>query len=97
MDDPSHDGGLEPHGEDVGDDRELEVTHAQMDAAISTGAATPLALASGWLAGYRDAWWVLSEIGWLRITDEATVADINEVAARLAQVAEDTDGQRTRK
>ncbi|HEY6792560.1 MAG TPA: hypothetical protein VI365_35140, partial [Trebonia sp.] len=53
------------------------------------GDATPLTLGGGGLTGYQGAWWVLSEIGWLRITDEATVADIDHVTARLAQVAED--------
>jgi hypothetical protein len=77
----------------TGDDLELKITHARMDAAVSTADATPLAIAGGWLACYQDAWWVQSEIGWLRITDEATAADISHVAARLAQAAEDaSDG-----
>jgi hypothetical protein len=80
-----------PGQRDQANDLGLEVTHAQMDAAVDGGDTVPLALAGGWLAGYRGAWWVLSEIGWLRVTDEATVADINRVAARLAEVAEDAD------
>jgi hypothetical protein len=63
-----------------------------MDAAVSAGDAVPLTLGGGWLTGYQGAWWVLSEIGWLRVTDEATVADIDHVAARLTEVAEDTGG-----
>ena len=63
-----------------------------MDAAVSTADATPLALSGGWLTRYRDAWWVQSEMGWLRITDEATMADIDHVAARLAEIADDADG-----
>jgi hypothetical protein len=63
-----------------------------MDAAVSAGDAIPLTLGGGWLTGYQGAWWVLSEIGWLRITDEATVADTDHVAARLAEVADDAGG-----
>jgi hypothetical protein len=37
-------------------------------------------------------WWVLSEAIWLRITDEATTADISHVATRLAEVVEDPRG-----
>jgi hypothetical protein len=89
---PAEDGGPGPRGEAADDDLGLEITHGQMDAAVSAGDAIPLTLGGGWLTGYRGAWWVLSEIGWLCITDEATVADINHVAARLAEVAEDAGG-----
>jgi hypothetical protein len=89
---PPEDAWSEPRGYAADDDLGLEITHAQMDAAVSAGDATPLTLGGGWLTGYQGAWWVLSEIGWLRITDEATVADIDHVAARLAEVAEDADG-----
>jgi hypothetical protein len=67
-------------------DLPLKITHAQMKAAVGTGEAVPLALSGGWLTRYRDAWWVLSETIWLRITDEATTAEIDHVAARIAEV-----------
>jgi len=81
-----------PCGDVGGDDLALEITHERMDAAVSTGSAVPLELADGWLTGYQSAWWVLSELGWIRITDEETLADIDYVAARLAEVAEDASG-----
>jgi hypothetical protein len=86
------DGGLEPRRAAAEDDLALKMTRAQMDAAVSSGDAIPLALSGDWLTRYRDAWWVQSEIGWLRITDEATAADIDHVAARLAEIADDAGG-----
>ena len=80
-----------PPAEGGGPGARGEVTHAQMDAAVQAGDAIPLGSAGGWLARYRDAWWVLCGLEWLRITDEATIADIDHVAARLAQVAEDAE------
>jgi len=86
----TRDGGSGSRGAAAGDDLTLKITHVEMDAAVSNGEAIPLALSGGWLTHCRDAWWVQSEIGWLRITDEAITADIDHVAARLAEVAEDT-------
>jgi len=85
---PAEGGGPGARGEVTDHDLVLEVTHAQMDAAVQAGDAIPLGSAGGWLARYRDAWWVLCGLEWLRITDEATIADIDHVAARLAQVAQ---------
>ena len=70
----------------------MKITRAQMDAAVSSGDAIPLVLSGGWLTRYRDSWWVQSEIGWLRITDEATTGDIDHVAARLAEITDDAGG-----
>jgi hypothetical protein len=89
---PMEDGGLGPRRAATEDDLALRITRAQMDAAVSAADATPLALSGGWLTRYRDAWWVQSEIGWLRITDEATTADISHVAARLAEITGDAGG-----
>jgi hypothetical protein len=89
---PHGDGGLEPRRTATEDDLALKITRAQMDAAVSAGDAIPLALSGGWLTRYRDAWWVQSEVGWLHITDEATTADIDHVAVRLAEIADDADG-----
>jgi len=49
-------------------------------------------MAGDWLARYQDTWWVRSEISWIRITDERTLADIDHVATRLAEVADDAGG-----
>src|ERR1700733_12346520 len=89
---PMGDGELGPRRAATEDDLALKITRAQMDAAVGTGDATPLAFSGGWLAHYRDAWWVQSEIGWLRITDEATTADIDYVAGRMAEIADDAGG-----
>jgi hypothetical protein len=61
----------------------VRITHAQMNAAYDAGEAVPLAQSVSWLARYQDAWWVVYESGWLRITDELTAADIDDRAARL--------------
>jgi hypothetical protein len=87
------DGGLGPRRGATEDDLALKITRDQMDAAVSTADATPLTLSGGWLTRYRDAWWVQSEIGWIRITDEVTTADIDRVAARLAEIADDAGGR----
>ncbi len=89
---PAQDSRAEPGREAADDEVVLEITHAQMDAAVSTGDAVPLDLAGDWLARYQDAWWVLAEAGWLRVTDQATAADIDHVAARLTEAADDASG-----
>jgi hypothetical protein len=62
----------------------LFLSHADMNAAYHSGDAVPLAITITWLARYCDAWWVIYERGWLRVTDELTSADIDDCAARLA-------------
>ena len=61
----------------------LAVTHAQMNAAYDTGEAVPLAQSCSWLVRYRDAWRVVYEHGWLRVTDTATAEDLDRAASRL--------------
>jgi hypothetical protein len=61
------------------------ITHAEMNAAYDTGAAVPLSHEVSWLTRYLDAWWVVYEGGWLRITDELTAADIDDRAARMTE------------
>jgi hypothetical protein len=61
----------------------LEISHAEMDAAYDRGEAVPLGRAIPWLARYQDSWWVVYEGGWLRVTDESTQADLDQVTARL--------------
>jgi len=61
------------------------MTHAAMNAAFDEGTAALLSAAVAWLARHREAWWVAYEHGWLRITDAATVQDLDQAAARLAQ------------
>ena len=61
------------------------MTHAAMNAAYDNGDAIPLGPAVAWLTRYREAWWVVYEHGWLRITDAATAQDLDQAAGRLAQ------------
>jgi hypothetical protein len=63
----------------------LEISHAEMDAAYRAGRAVSLGRAIPWLARYRDAWWVAYEGGWLRVSDKATEADLDHLAARLTR------------
>jgi hypothetical protein len=71
-------------------DLPLAITHAEMNTAYDTGAAVPLTREVSWLTRYLDAWWVVYERGWLRITDELTAADIDDRAARITEVANDS-------
>jgi hypothetical protein len=66
----------------------LAITHAAMNTAYNKGEAIPLAPTATWLTRYRDAWWVVYERGWLRITDPATAADLDQAATRLAATSE---------
>ena len=61
------------------------MTHAAMSAAFDEGAAVLLGRDVNWVVRYRDAWWVVYEHGWLRVTDPATVQDLDQAAVRLAQ------------
>jgi hypothetical protein len=65
------------------DDRVLEISHAQMDAAHNNGEAIPFAQSVPWLVRYDGSWWVVYERGWLRITDELTATDIDQRAAQV--------------
>jgi hypothetical protein len=65
-------------------DEPLEITHAEMNAAIDSGDATPLGPGLGWVARYGRGWWVEYEDGWLRVLDDAAERDLDAVAARLA-------------
>ena len=56
-----------------------------MNTAFDEGAATLLSEAVNWVVRYHGAWWVVYEHGWLRITDRATAADLDQAASRLAQ------------
>jgi hypothetical protein len=60
------------------------MTHAAMNAAFDAGAAVLLSEAVNWVVRHRDAWWVVYEHGWLRITDELVAAELDEAATRLA-------------
>jgi hypothetical protein len=59
------------------------ISHAEMNAAYDSTAAVPLAPSVTWLTRYQDSWWVVYEGGWLQVTDELTIADIDSRAARL--------------
>jgi hypothetical protein len=63
----------------------LEVGHARMNAAYDSGEAVPFAHSVPWLARYDGSWWVVYERGWLRVTDEPTVADLDQRAAQMTE------------
>ena len=68
----------------AGQELPLLIPHSQMAAELDQGTA---ALLSGEIAGivqHAGTWWVQYERGWLRITDEHVLADLNQVADRLA-------------
>jgi hypothetical protein len=67
------------------DDPPPAMTHAAMNAAFDEGSAVMLSVAVNWVVRYREAWWVVYERGWLRITDAATAQDLDQAAGRLAQ------------
>jgi hypothetical protein len=73
----------------------LSISHAEMDAACACGAAAPFGPSLSWLTRYQDAWWVVWEAGWLRITDDLTIADIDARAQTHPQ--DPTSGTRHRK
>jgi hypothetical protein len=66
----------------------LAISHVQMNAAYDRGEAVPLGASMAWLIRYLDAWWVVYERGWLRVTDNATAEDLDQAAARLADAEE---------
>jgi hypothetical protein len=67
------------------EDLPLAMTHAAMNAAYDNGDAVSLGTAVAWLVRYQEAWWVVYERGWLRITDSATAQDLDRAADRLAE------------
>jgi hypothetical protein len=73
----------------------LAVSHAEMNAAHEDGTAVLLAESVSWLARYQDAWWVVYEHGWLRITDDLASADLDQVSARLRAAEETAGGDRS--
>ena len=56
-----------------------------MNAAFDVGTAVLLSGEVNWVVRHRNAWWVVYEHGWLRITDAATAEDLDQAADRLAQ------------
>jgi hypothetical protein len=65
-------------------ERPPAMSHADIDAALDRGEVVPLSQGMSWIARYQDAWWVIYEHGWLRITDELVAAELDEAATRLA-------------
>jgi hypothetical protein len=65
----------------------FEITHAQMSVAVSAGAVVSLGRGFPWVARYLDAWWIEYEDGWLRITDEHSAAEFDDLTKRLAAAA----------
>lgn len=58
-------------------DLPVAIDPVEMDAAYEGGEATPYAASVPWLMRYRSAWWVVCDIGWLRVGDGLKT---NEVA-----------------
>ena len=77
--------GARPAAGAPADDRVLEISHAQMDAAHNNGEAIPFAQSVPWLVRYDGSWWVVYERGWLRITDELAATDIDQRAAQVPE------------
>jgi hypothetical protein len=77
--------GARPAAEAPADDRVVEISHEQMDAAHNEGEAIPFAQSVPWLVRYDGSWWVVYERGWLRITDELTATDIDQRVAQLPE------------
>ncbi len=71
--------------EGPGEDRPLEIGHAQMNIAYDAGEAVPFARAVPWLVRYDGSWWVVYERGWLRVTDDLTAADLDQRAAQMTE------------
>jgi hypothetical protein len=70
----------------------LEVSHARMNDAASTGIVASLGQGFPWIARYLNAWWVEFEGGWLRVTDAHVAAELDDVASRLAETADRSFG-----
>jgi hypothetical protein len=75
----------------------LEITPAEMSAAVDCGDAALLGPGLEWVAWHRNGWWVEFGNGWARVLDEAAERDLDLVAARLAEadaIARDHPGAR---
>jgi hypothetical protein len=68
----------------------LRVTHAEMDTARADGRAFPLSTAIRWMACYQDAWWIECERGWLRILSTEAITGLDNAAARLTVIREES-------
>jgi hypothetical protein len=64
------------------EDRRLELTHAEMNAAHDSGVAVPFTETIPWLVRYDNSWWVVHDRGWLRITDTLTATDLDTRAEK---------------
>jgi len=58
-----------------------------MNAATDRGDARPLP-GYGWVMQYLGGWWVVWEHGWLRVTDEQAVQELDAITERLAEAGE---------
>jgi hypothetical protein len=73
-----------PAGNTAAEDQRLEITHAEMNAAHTSGDAAPFAETIPWLVRYDNSWWVVHDHGWLRITDDLTATDLDNRAGKSA-------------
>jgi hypothetical protein len=70
-------------------DTSLRVTEATMATAISEGHARPLSASIPEYAHLDGTWWIVDgQAGWIRVTDGAFNATLDESAIRMAQAAE---------
>jgi hypothetical protein len=69
------------------------MAHGEMSTALGKGDAVLLGPELGWVARYEGSWWTECEHGWLRVTDEHVVRDLDQVAARLAEMGAVSQGR----
>src|ERR1700744_2904637 len=72
-------------GTSAAEAQRLEITHAEMNAAHDSGEAGPFTDTIPWLVRYDNSWWVAHDHGWLRITDNLTIADLDNRAVSRPQ------------
>jgi hypothetical protein len=66
------------------EDLPLFLYHDEMTLAREQGTASLLSGEINGIARHLETWWVAYERGWLRITDEHVLADLDHAAARLS-------------
>jgi hypothetical protein len=62
----------------------LFLSHDEMRRAYDQGSASLLSGEIDGIIHHSNTWWVVYERGWLRITDEHVLADLDQAAERLA-------------
>lgn len=70
----------------------LSVSHAYMNAARAGGEVVSLGPDVPWIVRHQDFWWVAGERAWLRVTDDAVAAELDDAAIRF-EAAEASGGR----